>query len=445
MLLLRFSALPAAVRWTRIISQNRVFLIGLVLVVHIALLLIAYTVLYTFGLVEQLPTSEKLIRWDVGLYYQVAQTGYSDATSGINAFFPLLPVVWRLTGLSAIGISLLNSICSCIGMGIIAWAFHLSARQLFVALSGPMLFFTMVPYSEALFILWGAFLLAGLHRHQYWLVLTGLLGACLTRSAATLFIPAYLFAELLWWGQHSWYKSLFRLTAGVLAIISAVGLVMIVQYRSHGDAWAFYKVHSLWQHTFRLPEFPLHSSAGIDVLWLDAFALLVAMCSLLGCLLLGSRWLTSIITKKYKGAGFPSKAVLFSLGYCVGAGFFILFYQGGDLVGLARYILATPFFVVLLWHTWNQPLQQKRWLVAAVLGIGLVIMWGLGGLGQFNSFYPRQAAGYFTLLLLYIVAYVAVTSGVVPWYRELTAGLYIVNMLFIIYFHLLFSQGVWIN
>ncbi len=142
---------------------------------------------------------------------------------------------------------------------------------------------------------------------------------------------------------------------------------------------------------------------------------------------------------------FPSKAVLFSLGYCVGAGFFILFYQGGDLVGLARYILATPFFVVLLRHTWSLPRQQKQWLLFAVLAVGLAIVWGLGGLWQFNSFYPRQAAGYFIVWLLYVVTYLAVSSEAVPWYRELAAGLYITNLLLLVYLHVLFVQGTWIN
>lgn len=445
MRLLNSPVLQAVAHSSRVLAHNRMATICLVLALHFGLLVAAYSTLYTFGAISQLPTSESIMRWDAGLFFRVSQTGYDDATSGSNAFFPLLPLVWKVTGLSAMRMSLLNAICGGVGMGIMAWALHLSARQTMVVLSSPMLFFTMVPYAEAFFFLWGALLLMGLHRRQHWLVLVGLLGACLTRSAATLFIPAYVFAELLWWNTQPWYKAIFRTLSGVATIISAVGLVMLVQYRSHGDAWAFYKVHELWQHTFRVPDYPLHSSAGINVLWLDAFALVVALCSFVACVVLGIQWLLTAFRASRKPFSFPSRAVLFALGYCVGAGFFIVYYQGGDLVGLARYILASPFFVVLLWHTWQLPTRQKRWVLSLALGASLgVIIW-LGGTWQFNSFYAGQAIGYFSLFLLYVVTYIAISTSRVPWRRELATGLYVVNLLILIYLHVLFNQGVWIN
>lgn len=436
--------LPRALHWRRTLAQNRIVLIIIMIGLHTGLLLATYSTLYTLGIIQRVPSEESLKMWDAGLFYRLSQTGYDDPTSGINAFFPLLPIFWKLTGLSAVGISLVNGACSCIGVGILAWAFHLSARQILVSLSGPMLFFTLVPYAEALFFLWGALLLAGLHRNQYALVIVGLLGGCLARSAATLFIPAYLFAELLWWNQHPWYRSALRILGGVLTIISAVGMVMLAQYKSHGDAWAFYNVHSLWGHTLQAPGYPLHSSAGINVLWLDSFGLLIALCSLVFCLILGCKWLLSGY-KKFRGAIFPSRAVLFSLGYCLGAGFFIVFYQAGDLVGLARYILASPFFVVLLWQAWQLPLRQKAWLVSLLFGGCLLVASSLGGLWEFNSFYPRQVIRYFALFFLYVMAYLAVSSDSVPWYREMAIGLYVVNLLLLIYLHQLFIQGIWIN
>jgi hypothetical protein len=419
--------------------------IGLVIALHIGLVVAAYTTLYTFGAIPQAPNSLNTMRWDAGLFYRLAQTGYDDAASGINAFFPFLPLVWKLTGLSALKISLLNALCGYVGTGLLAYTFGLSARQLLVVLSGPMLFFTMVPYAEAFFFLWGAFLLTGLHRRKHWIVLIGLLGACLTRSAATLFIPAYLFAELLWWNAQPWYQSLLRVMSGVATILSAVGVVMFMQYKSHGDAWAFYKVHELWQHTLKLPDYPLHSSAGINVLWLDAFALIVALCSLVVCMLLGIKWLQWIFGSPDKAFMFPPRAVLFSLGYSVGAGFFIVFYQASDLVGLARYILASPFFVVLLWYIWNLTGRQQSQMVKLVLGVAFGVIGWLGGVWQFNSFYAGQAAAYFALFLVYIGAYLIISTSMVPRFREVMAGLYIINLLMLIYLHQLFIQGVWIN
>ncbi|UOG73109.1 hypothetical protein MTX78_13340 [Hymenobacter tibetensis] len=436
--------LRQATHWPHTLVRNRAALIFITIGAHVGILLITYFALYTLGIIQHIPNEVSLQSWDAGLFYRLSQTGYDDASSAINAFFPLLPVVWKLTGLNAVGISIMNGACGCIGVGILAWAFRLSARQILVSLSAPMLFFVMVPYAEALFFMLGALFLAGLHRNQYGLVIVGLLGACLARSAATLFIPAYLFAELLWWNQQPWHKSILRILGGILAMASAVGIVMLMQYNSHGDAWAFYKVHSLWGQTFKEPTFPFHSSAGINVLWLDSFGLLIALCSMVFCLGLGYKWLLSG-RKKFHGVVFPSRAVLFSLGYCFGAGFFIIFYQGGDLVGLARYILASPFFVVLLWQIWQLPPRQKVWLVGLLFVIYLLVVSSLGGLWEFNSFYPRQAILYYALFFIYVVIHLAVSSNSIPWYREMATGLYLVNLLLLIYFHVLFTQSTWIN
>ena len=414
------------------------------LLLHVGILLSAYATLYAFGMLPVLPDNTNLLSWDAGLFYRLSQTGYDDATSGINAFFPLLAGIWHLTGFSAIQISVFNAGCALGGMALLGWAFRLTGRQMLVALSGPMLLFLFVPYAEALFFLWGSCLLAGLHRQRLGLVVLGLLGACLTRSAATLLIPAYLFAELLWWHRGSWSAWQWgRLGAGILTCVGAVGTVMLIQYRSHGDAWAFYKVHALWGQAWRLPTTVLHSSAGINVLWLDATALVVAILSVVSCLVLGLRWLRSWFGPS--SAEPPSKAVLFSLGYCVGAAFFIVFYQDADLVGLGRYILASPFFVVLLWQAWALPVATVRRLAAAVLGAGLIVVLTLGGIWGFDSFYPGQALVYFGLLLLYPLAYLAVNPRLSSRYREISTALYVINILGMIYLHNLFLQVIWIN
>ncbi|TGE20592.1 hypothetical protein E5K00_21595 [Hymenobacter aquaticus] len=435
---------PAAQRLPAFL-RKRASLIVLAVLLHVVLGVAAYAVLYTFGIIPHLPSDQNLLTWDAGLFYRLSQTGYDDPTNGINAFFPLLPLVWHFAGFSATTMSIVNACCAWLGTGLLAWGFRLSFRQTLVVLSTPMLFFTLVPYAEAFFFLWSALMLVGMHRQRQWLVVVGLLGACLSRSAATLFVPAYVFAELLWWGQPSGRVSVVRLVTGLLAIMAAVGSVMFAQYQSHGDALAFYNVHELWQHKIRLPEQVLYSSAGINVLWLDALGVLVALLGLVACAVLGLRWLRHSRARQQELGGLPSRAVLFSLGYCVGAGFFIVFYQGGDLVGLARYILASPFFVVLLAWIWSLPTRSQRWLLAIVLGGGLLVVLAMGGIWRFSSFYPGQAAVYFALFLLYALVHLAVSSNAVRWYREAATGLYALNLLVMVYLFVLFTQGIWVN
>ncbi|MCB2380017.1 hypothetical protein LGH70_20655 [Hymenobacter sp. BT635] len=417
--------------------------IFLAIALHAVLLVVAYSVLYAFGVIQQLPTDQRLLTWDANLFHNLSQTGYDQATSGINAFFPLLPLVWHYTNMSAISVSILNACCTWVGVGLLAWSFQLSFRQILVALSAPMLFFGLVPYAEAFFFFFSTIMLVGLHQRKHGLVLVGLFLACLSRSAATLFVPAYLFAELLWWSRSAKLASLLRIITGLLAILTAVGGVMLAQYKSHGDAFAFFKVHDkLWGHKIRLPDVVLFSSGGFNILWLDAFALIISFICFISCAVLGIRWLKK--SNPAEGA-FPSKAVLFSMGYCVGAAFFIIFYQGGDLVGMARYVLASPFFVVLLWWCWTMPAPQQRKLLGIVVGTGLAVIVCMGGVWRFTSFYPGQAVVYFTLFLLYVVVYLAVSPNAARWYREAATGLYIVNVLLMVYLFVLFMQGIWIN
>lgn len=445
-MLLSEPLLPSAATQQRpTLLRRRGSIILLAVLLHVLLGLAACSVLYTFGIIPHLPSNQVLLNWDAGLFYRLSQTGYDDPAGGINAFFPLLPLVWHFAGFSATTMSIINAGCAWLGIGLLAWGFRLSFRQTLVVLSAPMLFFTLVPYAEAFFLLWSSVMLVGMHRQRQALVVIGLLGACLSRSAATLFVPAYLFAELLWWGQPSWRASLVRMTTGMLAMVVAVGSVMFAQYKSHGDALAFYKVHELWQQKLRLPEQLFYSSAGINILWLDALGVLIALASLVACAVLGLRWLRHSRARQQQLGGLPSRAVLFSLGYCVGAGFFIVFYQGGDLVGTARYILASPFFVVLLAWVWTLPARQQRWLLGSVLGSGLLVVLAMGGIWRFSSFYPGQAVVYFTLFLLYALAHLAVSPNAARWHREAATGLYTLNLLMMIHLFVLFMQGIWIN
>ncbi|QIX61406.1 hypothetical protein HER32_09535 [Hymenobacter sp. BT18] len=171
------------------------------LIVHVLLLVGVYAGLYCFGFVHHLPTADRLLSWDAGIYQRVAAAGYDDPTQGKSAFFPLYPYLWRVLHLGPVGMSLFLAGCALLGAAVLARTFRLTGRQTVLLVSAPAMVFTWVPYSEGLFYLWAALLLCGMHRRNLSLTLVALLLCCLTRAAATLFVPAYLFAELLTWNQ----------------------------------------------------------------------------------------------------------------------------------------------------------------------------------------------------------------------------------------------------
>lgn len=413
---------------------------------HLGVMVALYSVLYCLGVVRLAPTDSVLPRWDAGWYQSIRDGGYRyyDDHQSNAAFFPLFPYLWRFTGLGALGISLLNMLAGALGVSLLAAALPCTRRQGLLLASVPLLMFTLVPYTEALFYLFGALLLVGLHRRHTALLLLGLLVCCLTRPAATFFVPALLFTELLT-GLRTRTAAAAGRTFGLgcLAMAVGVGAVMWLQHAQTGEWLGFYKAQRHWFHWWRMPGFPLHSSAGILMLWLDALSIGTATCAVLGTVyLLASRaWQ---FRHRVASPAVP-RVVLFSLVYCACAGIFTVFQQGGDLANSSRYILGTPFFAVLLWAAWQRAHHWRTWAVGAGLVLGVACLFGYPS--RFDGFWPGQATWYFGLLDCYVAALLAAGGTPVRWalQRELSGAVYLFNVLMQVLLLNWFLEGVWLG
>ena len=304
--------------------------------------------------------------------------------------------------------------------------------------------FALVPYAEGFFILFSAILLNGLHRRHLPITLLGLLGCCLTRSASTLFVPSYVFAELLAWGETSSGRVLARnLLAGLATMAASVGLVVWAQ-TSPGEDWlAFYKVHASWGHEFMPPDFPLFTSAGTPVLWLDALGVVVGLAALAGCAGLGVRWLVQR-WRGPRGAGrFQSRSVF--AGLLRRGELFHCFLPGRRPGGhepvhpglgvLGRALLAQAW--TSAWRT--------RWVLAALLLLGGGVAVAAGAPSQLQNFAPGEALWYFGLLLAYAAGHWFAQERRSRWFREIATGLYFTNLLVMVYLLNQFLNQVWVN
>lgn len=119
-------------------------------------------------------------------------------------------------------------------------------------------------------------------------------------------------------------------------------------------------------------------------------------------------------------------AVVFSLGYCVCVTLFVLAQQGGSIWNIGRYILATPFLVVLVAHVGRLPTWPAR-RYAHVAGATLAL-WQLFGAYtlDFDGFTLGQSLWYFGLTTLYLLAYLALRQ--LRWQREVIVLLYVFNL-----------------
>lgn len=400
---------------------------------HLLLLGALASALYAFGIIRYLPAEDNLFRWDVLWYDQIRQAGYAYTPTGLSnvAFFPLFPYLWRFTGLGLLGISLLNA---GLFVGAATWLSHqlrVPPRLQLLWLSTPVLLFMIVPYSEAVFFCFGALLVAGLRRQRlsWWLV--GLLGCGLTRSASTMFLPALLFMVLLWASQPGQRGRALRWGGlGLLMLGLTVGIVAFMQWQQVGEPLAFVKVQRYWGHFWRWPTLPLHDPSGINELWLDAAALWWGLLAIGACCWLAWQWLT-----RQRGgrdsAVIISPEVVFSLGYCVCGCLYILTNQGGSLWNFGRYLLSTPFFLVVLLQLSALPAWKPRTYL--LLAGATMLLWQAFGIYTegFDSFTTLQALWYFGLLTTYLLTYLAWRQ--LRWQAEATILLYCFNLVMLLH------------
>ena len=418
---------------------------------HALFVATVYSVLYATGLLQNAPNPDNIIGWDAGWFNSVRTGGYVGSSGQTNIpFFPLFPYLWRLLGVGGLGISAVNAGLLLLGAAWLGRTFGLRRHQVLLLLSVPPVFFCFVPYAEALFFLFGAVLLRGLHRQHLGLTVLGLLGCCLTRSAATLFVPALVLAEVLACTARPQLPRLVaRLGAGLLAVAGALGTVFYLHYRATGNLWALFVAYEHWGHAPSWPQLhQLHSSAGITVLWFDALALLVGLMAGVACLGLGVRWLAGWFRPGPAPVA-PSRAVVFALGYCAAAvGFILVYQQASDITGASRYVLATPFFGLLLAQLarWRQLGPAGRWAGAGLLAAGVVgvAVW-LGWPARFPGFYPAETQWFFALWVVYLGLYGLAAPRAGRYRREVRAGLYVANVVYQAFLLNLFLGATWLG
>ena len=115
--------------------------------------ILSYLILYQLGIVDYLPSNNTLDSGDSGFYHSIMNNGYqtSGKFSKNPGFFPFFPYFWRLTQLSSIGISILNTLLFLTSLSWLCNILKPDKITLLFYMGSPYLFFMWVPLSESLF------------------------------------------------------------------------------------------------------------------------------------------------------------------------------------------------------------------------------------------------------------------------------------------------------
>src|SRR5579872_300456 len=91
---------------------------------------------------------ESFLHWDAEHYYWIKNNGYEGFRV---AFFPLFPMLWKVTSLSIYGVVLFNALLFLLSFYFLARLFSLPPLHILLYLSIPSFFFFYLPYSESVF------------------------------------------------------------------------------------------------------------------------------------------------------------------------------------------------------------------------------------------------------------------------------------------------------
>ena len=322
-------------------------------------------------------TNDDLVVFDAAHYNSIKEYLYQspfDIDHREYAFFPLFPLLWRATGLSPIGICLLNIMLFLVGVVVLLLLFKdkMTPWVALLTVCMPYLVVFAIPYSEALFFIVAAAGLYGLVNRRYWLYFTGFLLVSMTRSASNILLVAWLITDLLICLQQreSWKTYIKNVALHLAPVIAGVAFVIIFQRLCGATQWfQFVSSQEIWGKEISLPQWPFTdwSVEGKSVTWALIFTLFIPALAWLATKLfasLGNDKTNNVADKNRQWQIVRLLSVLFFVGNIVLA----LFTQKGCMYSQARLLTCTPFFVFLVLDIASKPVPKVwRWLVAVCL------------------------------------------------------------------------------
>jgi hypothetical protein len=395
-------------------------------------------------------TNENTIHWDAVHYYAIKTEGYSADKDYHCAFFPLFPFIWKLSMLSPANVIFLNFTLFTVGLLLLAYLFKKKWENILLILSFPMFVVYLIPYTEATFFFMFSLAVWGYWKDKYWLFFVAMILTSLCRNTLLVFLPAILCAEILFFiKERKIRQSLVRLSLGILPALIGTALVSIIQY-SYGinAALKFLEVQKYWNHSFSLPNLMNLRDWSYESFVINVPSLImigIPLVSYLICIILKQ---FNIIKKDIAFLSFSSTNksdyLNFVLMFCCLAVFSsILFFEHGNLHGLSRYLLCSPYFVLLLFINHEKLLSfsmVKRFVSFAILALcSLIILAYCRYHGGFSFHY----LGYIIFVGV-LALYLFKDTNRKLIYNLFMIGIFLLNILWTTYLFNIYLCNGWI-
>lgn len=338
-------------------------------------------------------TDENTLHWDGGHYYAIKERGYSADEDWRFAFFPLFSYIWKFSTLSPSNVIFLNFFMILVGVLLLAYLFKQKWKNILLVLSLPMFAVFLIPYTEATFFLMFSIAVWGYMKDKYWLYFAGMVLASLSRNTILLVFPAIICAEMLFFiKERNIRQSAFRLCMGCLPVLIGTAFLSLIQYGyGSGDVFKFIEVQKYWGYKFSISGLTnlhdwSHESFGVNVPTLIMIG--IPLIIYLICITLKQ---FNILKKNIPFFSFSSDNKfdylnLVLLFCCLSSFCSVVLLRGGSLHGLSRFVLCSPYFVILMFLNQEKVLSvsfRKRFVSFSILTICSLIIFSISSYATF--------------------------------------------------------------
>jgi hypothetical protein len=298
--------------------------------------------------------------WDTRYYKNIRDSLYQGtdrAFADRYAFYPMFPLVWKVSGIRSIMIIPFNYILFVLALILLSGLLMKdNDNKLFIFSLGlllPSVIVFYLPYAESVFVLGMALALWGLFKKRYWLYVAGALMFTLARPAEMIFVVAVLVTDGVYFMRHKDYRYFIKELCLKLIPLLAGNLIIFCMQYYYSDSWsAYFDTWDLWpKESGYLNPITDWSTEGFGM---TVFAIFFVA---LPCLIYSCWWGIKSLGLKGKLA-VPSlfaggkdyiKEYMFNVSavFMVGVIMYTILTSGNVLNGFFRYSMNTPFFYVL--------------------------------------------------------------------------------------------------
>jgi len=251
----------------------------------------------------------------------------------------------------------------------------------------------------------------GLFKDKYWLFLVGLIAFALSRPSFLIIGVAIICTDVYFLLINKNFKLFSKeLAMKLLPIIIGMLITFYIQYLNSGNFFKMFEVHErYWNHRFQVPvTLSDWSTEGYGMNIFSIFSIVFP----------SSLFILTYFLKNHEGTKVPPVSLfsidtrrqyLFTLSiiYFIGNFLFVFLTQGGNLNGLHRYILVSPFFYIFFFIFIKEIKEINLKYIFIILVPMIFVGYWLLGNGPYQHEITFLDMGYFLLVfsMLYFILF----------------------------------------